>query len=795
MHIFKSIKSRLIYSSLITSTLLIAVFILFSYQLSEEAFRKMVDDNSFYNVKNYSRFIGEWFNERMNEMDTYSRHPIIKNYDSDKIESYLRMEAENKSDIYDSFFVVNSNGDSIISSEENIINIRDREYFEEAMKGKSIVSNPIFSKATGEPISVVASPIMDDNGEVIGIIGGTITLDSMFKFIDNFKVDDEYSYSYIIDKEGLIITHPDEEYILNFNIIDNINLIDKDTKKIMGKEILDLDKGVLEYTHEGVKTWAYFSEIPNTDGWRIVTKIPHDYITSPIKRISTSLFLVGAIIVFISIFFNIFNAKKISDPIIKLKDTITKNTSGGMKKVEIDSNDEIGVLAKSFNHMMEVISDLTYYDPLTKLPARKVFDEQLARAIKHCNRNKENLGVVIIGIDKFKNVNDAFGLNVGDNILRQVSIRIKGTVRQEDVVTRITGDEFAILFPEIQGERDVVQYTEEIIKYIKLPFKCDDNIINISVSGGIAFYPKDGKTKEALVKNANIALHKAKHSGGGSYQLYNSTMKQELLEQLEFEKMISGALDRGEFSLNYQPIVEIDTLEITGIEALLRWNHPVSGMISPVKFIPIAEENGLIIPLGKWVLETACKQIKEWHNKGLKKILVAVNISLKQFQDKGFVEMVQRILKETGLEPQYLCLEITESVAMENEDYAIKVLNKLKTMGIKVAIDDFGTGYSSLEYLTKFPLDTLKIDKSFILNIKDNENDASIASTIIAMGHNLKLGVTAEGVETLEQLEYLKSQKCNNIQGYLFSKPVDGKALEQLLDATNFKNRIQYIFN
>jgi diguanylate cyclase (GGDEF)-like protein len=508
-----------------------------------------------------------------------------------------------------------------------------------------------------------------------------------------------------------------------------------------------------------------------------------EYVNLSFESISKDLFLVALVGIILSAVFSIFMAKTISRPIINLKKAITEASKGNlMVKVDISSKDEIGILGQEFNQMMDVISELTYYDPLTNLASRKVFEEQLDLAITHSKRNKENLAVMIIGIDKFKKVNDAFGLSMGDKVLKEISRRINGSIREEYLLSRITGDEFAVFFPEVENEKHVIRYVERILEVIKKPLIIDNNEIHVSASAGLAFYPKDGICKDGLLKNATIALSRSKQKGAGTYQLYTPLMKEEILEQMELEKMMPKGIENGEFKLYYQPIIDVKTLSIIGMEALVCWNHPVLGMISPEKFIPIAEENGFIVTLGEWVLKTACRQNKAWQNAGFKKIFVSVNISLRQFQNKNFVKMIKDILNETSFDSKYLGLEITESIAMENEDYTIEVLRELKDMGLYLAIDDFGTGYSSLGYLNKFPIDTLKIDKSFIKTLMDEkENSAPIASSIIALGHNLNLKITAEGVETMDQFKYLKKQNCDAIQGYLFSKPLTSDEFEDLL--------------
>lgn len=794
MNRFKSITTKVLVISLVTTVVLTVVLISMSNNLTEKALEKMIDNNANKDVELYSQYIGDWFQERLNEISTYSYEPVVKSMEWDQMEIYLKKEMDRKSHIYSFIFIANKEGDYNTTLKRNAGNLKHRQYFDKIMQGESFVSNPIISNSTGEYICAILAPIKGAKGEVIGVIGGAIKLENLYRFIKDLKVDVEGSYAYIIDKNGVIIAHPNKTMILDDKLIDKLNIVDEISSKSLDDVFREKDRGVVRYKFKDGYSYGYFNTIPNTDGWKIVTKIPVSYLVSPIEKISRELLVIAIIGIILSGLLSIFMTKTISDPIVKLKNAIVEATNGNLLiKTEISSKDEIGVLGKKFNEMMEVISKLTYHDLLTGLSSRKVFEEQMELALAHSKRNQENLATMIIGIDKFKNINDAFGLSAGDELLKKIAQRIKTNIREEDGLCRITGDEFAVYFPEIENEKQVIRFAEKIINDIKMPFYIGENKIYISASAGLSFYLKDGTSKGGLLKNAKIALRRAKEKGGGTYQLYTPMMKEELLEQMELEKMLVEALDKNEFKIFYQPIIDIEDLSIIGMEALLRWDHPTLGRISPAKFIPIAEENGFIVKLGEWVLRKACEQNIKWQKSGLKKIFVAVNISLRQFHSKNFVNKVRGILEETGIDPQYLGLEITESIAMENEDYTIKILKELKDMGIYISMDDFGTGYSSLSYLNKFPIDTLKIDKSFINDIVDAKgNNCPIASTIIAMGHNLNLRITAEGVETVEQLSYLKNQKCDTIQGYLFSKPVNSEEFEKLLVGPNLDIQVNY---
>jgi predicted signal transduction protein with EAL and GGDEF domain len=360
----------------------------------------------------------------------------------------------------------------------------------------------------------------------------------------------------------------------------------------------------------------------------------------------------------------------------------------------------------------------------------------------------------------------------GDYLLKAVAARITENTKNTDIVSRIGGDEFIILLPNCSRE-EAINKAQAIIDQVSKPFIFEGNDLFVTPSIGISVYPNDGNTINELLKNADIAMYRAKEQGRNTYHFYTPDMNELIERRIGLEKGLRKALERSEFELHYQPQVDLKTGKPVGNEALIRWFHPELGEISPMEFIPLSEENGLIVSIGEWVLERACEQNVAWQRAGFPPMRVSVNLSARQFQQKNLVERVKAIIEKTGIDPQYLELEITESIAMYNEEYVITKLNALKDIGIKIAIDDFGTGYSSMSYLKKFPIDTLKIDKSFM-----RDSDLEICSTIIMMARNMKLNVIAEGVETREQVEFLIDHKCNEAQGYFFSKPQSKEALE-----------------
>lgn len=429
----------------------------------------------------------------------------------------------------------------------------------------------------------------------------------------------------------------------------------------------------------------------------------------------------------------------------------------------------------------ETIRHLAYYDALTDLPNRLLFNDRLTLALAHAHRNQQQLAVMLIDLDRFKVINDTLGHAIGDRLLQGVAQRLTGCLREGDTVARLGGDEFMLLLPGVEHTKGTIKIVQKILEAFKPSFNFNNQELHITPSIGIALYPDDGEDAQTLLKNADTALHRAKEQGRNNYQFYTSTMNATALERLNLESKLRYALERKEFVVYYQPQVSLKTGQIVGIEALVRWQHPDLGLIPPLKFIPLAEETGLSVPLGLWVLRTACAQNKAWQEAGYPPLKVAVNLSTRLFKQQNLIQQVAQVLQETGFDPDYLELELTEGIIMENIETAITTLKELKKMGVHLAVDDFGTGYSSLAYLKQFPIDTLKIDRSFVLDITTDPDDAMIALLIINMAHNLKLKVIAEGVETKEQLTFLRSYNCDEIQGYLFSRPVPAEELVKLL--------------
>jgi PAS domain S-box/diguanylate cyclase (GGDEF) domain len=427
------------------------------------------------------------------------------------------------------------------------------------------------------------------------------------------------------------------------------------------------------------------------------------------------------------------------------------------------------------------LQHLAYYDALTDLPNRLLFMDRLRQAVVQAERGRHKLALLFIDLDRFKMVNDLFGHKAGDDLLMEVSSRLRDCIRASDTVARLSGDEFTVILPEVSDAPAAAQVAQKIIDRLVIPYHVEGQEIFVTSSIGISLYPNSAHTAEGLTKSADIAMYHAKSLGRNNYQFYRAAVNASTAELFALENSLRRALERDELEIDYQPQVDIETGRVSGMEALLRWRHPEKGLIMPSDFIPVAEETGLIVPIGEWVLRHACAQNVAWQKSGFAPMRMAVNISARQLRLRTLAETVAEILDETGLDADWLELELTETMMMRSTEDIIGILRQLKSIGVFLSIDDFGTGYSSLSYLKRFPVDTIKIDRSFIQGVDSDFDNAAISKAIIALAHSLRLKVIAEGVETEKQLSFLREHQCCDAQGYYFSRPMPATAITELL--------------
>ena len=457
-----------------------------------------------------------------------------------------------------------------------------------------------------------------------------------------------------------------------------------------------------------------------------------------------------------------------------------------------DQNQIISYIANftnitDYKNAIEKIEFLAHHDSLTDLPNRLSCIELCQQAIDRADRNKEKVAIMFLDLDRFKLINDTLGHDIGDLLLKQVAKRLKASVRKSDIVSRLGGDEFVLILPEQKNTNMVYPIADKVLRNLSQPYSLDTHQIYSSPSIGIAFFPDDGKSVEEVMKCADIAMYHAKSEGRNNYQFFEQSMNQANLERLQLEHDMRIALTQEQFVLHYQPKIDTSTSWVVGMEALIRWQHPVKGLIPPSTFIPLAEESGLILPLGEWVLRTACRQLNQWQKQNNTGIQIAVNLSQLQFRQANLPIMIESIIREEGIDPSLLELEITESMVMENPTKTIETMKKLRNIGIRLALDDFGTGYSSLNYLKQFPINSIKLDRSFINDIVINPSDVAICAATISLANDLGLNVIAEGVETQQQNEYLSRLKCHLIQGYYFCKPLPPEEAIAYLERKNAK--------
>ena len=507
-----------------------------------------------------------------------------------------------------------------------------------------------------------------------------------------------------------------------------------------------------------------------------------NFIISPvagIAYITAAVLLLIMLIVLAVMLDRVKKIKKLSDQEnVKLKENC--QALNDTYESTLASLKELTEKYEELNKNKENMKKLAYTDYLTELPNRTAFTEMLDN-IMLTLRNEEKVAVMDIDIDNFKNINDTLGHSYGDELLIDVTYRLKQAMDENDFLARIGGDEFMLLSQNIEDTMSFEDKIKKVINVFSYPFVLSTKEYFVTVSIGIAFAPSDGKTSQALIKNVDLAMYVAKANGKNTYAYFDYSFNQKLTEKIEIQSELRKALERDEFLLFYQAQMDLESQKVVGFEALIRWNHPVKGLIYPDEFIYLAEETGLIVPIGKWVLETACSQLKQWSDEGFSDITMAVNLSARQFKDKDMVKMVYDVIEQTGINPEKLELEITESIALDDLEYTISTIQELKKIGVSFSLDDFGTGYSSMNYLKRLPVSNLKIDKSFLSTVMEDQCDQKIIQTIITLARNLDLFVIAEGVENNDQEDFLKESNCNKAQGFLYSKPVPKDMAVQFL--------------
>ena len=650
----------------------------------------------------------------------------------------------------------------------------------------------------------IGYPVLNDDfySPPSGYIVSILNISYFDNFLDAVTFGDT-GEAVLMDRHGVILYHPDESLIGTTVTSPRFQSVVDDYNRGTIPS-----SGSFEYYYDNANRIYGYSVIPEMD-WVLFVKQDVSEIWSMTSLILTLLIFICAVLLIFIIIFAHSLSKRYTEPIIALRDAMRTASDGDLAvQTNIKSKNELGELSKNFNKMLHIIRTnyedlasmheellaneeqlrnnydhieyLAYHDTLTNLPNKLAFLDYVIAALLSSPEDNKSHAVYFVDLDNFKTVNDTLGHEYGDSLLIHTA-KILTSIGENSMLARAGGDEFLIFRENIASKEEALEYADNIIKRFNDPIEIDGEFIYLSMSIGIAIYPDNGLSPNALIKNADIAMYRSKDTGKNKYTLFDSKMEEELNRNTSIIEVLRGAIENRDIYLQYQPLIELATNTIIGFEALMRIRSDTLGFLTPEEFIPVAEESGLIIELSAWLIREACRFNKMLIDHGITPRRVAVNISSLQINRPGFVEFLSDVLDETGLPPEYLVIEITESTLVSSIVDASELLHNLQKLGVKISLDDFGTGYSSLNYLTKMPIDTLKIDKSFIDNICTNKKDARIAESIIGLAHSLKIKVVAEGVETKEQLELLREKKCDIVQGYVFYTPLHPVELEDLI--------------
>ncbi len=622
------------------------------------------------------------------------------------------------------------------------------------------------AEAGGRPAVTFAAPLRGAHGELLGVVTSLVSLDRLREVIEEggrpvgYGMIEDATYDWLLlDQQGVIISE-DGRNGKNYARHDAIGLNLRELgvpSALLAATVEPGMSGSIEEVHrrEQVPLLTGYARTPSYRGflgfdWTVLVRLDREQVYARVNRLIWTVGGIGLLVIVPLTGFGLWVSRQLVRDVSRRK----------LAEARLDT--------------------LAHYDALTGLPNRRLFLDLLNQTLARARRTDRLAALLFLDLDRFKLINDSLGHAVGDALLKAVAARLTGAVRASDTVARLGGDEFAVILEELSSSESAARAAQEILDALAVPVIIEGREIFTTASAGLALHPADSLSGEDLIKNADTAMYAAKQRGGTS-QFYSADMNVRAFERLTLETSLRQALKRGEFLLHYQPLVDLCSGETVGIEALARWQHPERGLLSPDTFIPLAEETGLIVPLGEWVLRTACAQTRAWQDQGVPLLRVAVNLSRRQFEQKNLVATVRQVLEDTGLAPTRLELELTESLLIRDAEGTIAMLQALHGMGIRLSIDDFGAEYSSLGYLKRLPISTLKIDQSFVRDVVINPDDASITGAIISLAHCLNLNVVAEGVETEGQAAYLWSQRCNEMQGYYFSRPLTPEQVGSLL--------------
>jgi diguanylate cyclase (GGDEF)-like protein len=663
-------------------------------------------------------------------------------------------------------------------------------YFVETMAtGQPVISEPRLGQVAQRPIVFMTTPLKDAAGRTIGVLAAALYPgdNHLFGKLESIKLGQSGYFVVLAPQHNLIVSATDQSRVMQAMPAKGLNpLLDRRLEQ-------GYDGPGVSVTSQGDETFSV-SRRMKTTGWLVLAGVPTQEAFASIAALRWQVYL-AAFLLSVLVAFALYQiVRRQWAPIDSAGARIRRMTEGRepFAPLPIERKDEIGSLLDDFNELIlwrkkaeRQMEYLAHHDTLTGLPNRVLVQDRFVQAKSRADRDGTKLALLFLDLDGFKTINDSLGHGVGDALLRQIAERLGGCVRDSDTISRLGGDEFLVLLSGIASADDTGPVLLKVLERLHEPVRVEARELSTSVSIGVSIYPDDGRDFDTLLKKADMAMYRAKDAGRNTYRYFDEQMNVEAVEQLALRSDLRHALERSEFVLHYQPQIELATGRVVGAEALVRWNHPERGMVMPMRFIPAAEESGLIIPLGAWVMHEACRQAAAWRRAGLPPLVMAVNLSAVQFRRGDVEQTVLAVLEAAGLPPEWLELELTESILIHESEGALATVRRLKQQGVRFSIDDFGTGYSSLSYLKRFEIDKLKIDRSFVRDLAVDPDDAAIVRAIIQMARSLGLSTIAEGVETDEMLSRLRAFGCDEAQGYYFARPMPVQDFERYLHEQN----------
>ena len=727
--------------------------------LTRELVNNLVEERALDLVRKHNQIISLWLEERITELELLAQSSLLESLDWEEIEPYLQRRIAQSDAYYLIFFVGYPDGTYHTTETRNAGNIADREYFGQVFAGETAVSEPLISRSTNQRIIVVATPIYNADGtEVAGLLGLSVDLVAMLQSSLQLAGNRSEMNVYLVDSEGNFILHDNPDLILHGSMQDLFSSWD---------DYAGLPSGSFTVTEDGQSYRIFFQELEGISDWNVIVRVPASFFNEPVLSLIYRLLAVCIIGIVLVVWLGSWFASTISQPIVELNEIFKQGAQGDLTvRAEVASADELGETSASFNQMMDRIGTMTYYDPLTGLPNRQYF----LHALEKCLADDTTVILALVSIRDFSELKTLAGPEVTDKILKYLAQTLQ-TVSDDDlVVGRLADAEFGLIIPS--GSSRVLITIDRLDNLLAHPLFYEPNDLNVNLLGGISISEDPELTADEFFHQAQTALYEAEHSAEDRLRLYNSDTHRAMVERLRFQSEIRTALDEGQFVPFYQPIVDLRTNVIVGKEALIRWDHPVRGLLPPSQFLQIAEQGGFIEEIGKYMLHRVCSQHQAWLAQGIDLGWVAVNISANHFRSKEFPGLIRGLLHTYNLPANMLRIEITEEAMLAPTHDVLHNLEELKKMGVLLAIDDFGTAYSSLEYLVRYPVETLKIDRTFIDQVDINARAQGLVRSIVGMGQNLAMSVVAEGVERKNQLHILRTMHCNEAQGFLFSRPL-----------------------